>query len=113
MNNRESKIPAVITTVGIRVGAILIGVLLWQIIYLLVRNPEVFPSVKDVTANFSSLTSGSFLMDLAATILRSIVACGVAAVIMVPLGIATGLSRPLALLLSPLADFIRSLPGWV
>jgi sulfonate transport system permease protein len=100
-------------TVGWGLLTLALGALLWQAVYRLIHDDLIFPSLSEVGANLHPLLSGTFARDLLATLLRALVASVLAALVVVPLGIATGLSPIVAQLVSPLADFVRSLPGWI
>lgn len=85
--------------------------LLWWITATIVNNPLKLPSPQEtVLALLEIITSKTFLLQVFATLKRSIIGFAIAFVAGVVLGIAAGVSTPIFYLLKPIVLTQRSVP---
>lgn len=89
--------------------------LIWSLLYLLkIYTPLLIPSPLDVAETFfASLVDAEFLLNLAATFTRIIIAFLISSVIGITIGLIVGYYKIADLSTESLIDFIRSIPGIV
>lgn len=99
----------------LRIMGFLSVLLVWSLIYLLkLYNPLLIPSPLDVAEIFvTSLVDAEFLLNLAATFARIIVAFIISSAIGISIGLVVGYYKIADLSTESLIDFIRSIPGIV